>query len=41
MRLIAHRVNATGVNPPIVKIEQRTHRKRIVNGLIAVTRRMQ
>ena len=41
MRLVAHRVDAAGVDPSIVEIEKRTDREGVVNGLVAVTCLMQ
>ena len=41
MRLVAHRVDAAGVDPSIVEIEKRTDREGIINGLVAVACFMQ
>ena len=41
MRLIAHRMDAAGIDPAVIEIEQRANRDGVVDGFVRVADRMQ
>ena len=41
MRLVTHCMNAAGIDPPVIKIEERTDGQGVVNRLVAVARLVQ